>query len=479
MKKSKRFLSILIVLTMVISLTGMLSLGASAYTPTEQETIARALKTLGLFEGYSATDFGLKDVPTREQALIFQIRALGEDAAARAWKGASPYTDVPANHWALPYIGYATEMGDTKGIGGGKFGLAQNASAQMMTTFVLRGLGYMDTGASPDFTYANSLSFGKAKGLLDSDVAPIYFTRGDAAGVLYNSLFATVKGTGYNLGTELMSKGVFTQKQLDEAYAIIKGKPVTPEVTTGPENGTYTIQSKLNTAQVFDVTSSSFDDGASIILYKSNGASNQKFIIEKVGKYYSIKAEHSDKAISVPTNAKKGSELEQRRYTGSDSQLFEIKINSKGIANIIAKNGFYLGASGGGTKNGTRIILWPKATEGSQDFILKKAQTPPPPVVTEKTIKFVNNTGKTLTSFYSTSSGDANWGENLLDKSLANGASIEIIFTIAKDDKLLDVRTDDNAGNYLEYIGIDFSKIANKSTISLEIKNGTPVMIQR
>ncbi|MEG1879518.1 MAG: S-layer homology domain-containing protein [Pseudoflavonifractor sp.] len=209
---------------LVLALAMSLSLTAGAATVQEQTTMATALKALGLFAGYSDTDFGLADAPTREQALIFQVRAMGEDAAAKAWKGASPYSDVAANHWALPYIGYATEKGYTKGVGGGKFGLGGLADAKMMTTFVLRGLGYGDA----DFTYDKCLSFGKTTGILETDVAPATFTRGDAATILFDALVAKVKGTNNDLLTTLASKGAFTEAQLANFTAILDGKPVKP-----------------------------------------------------------------------------------------------------------------------------------------------------------------------------------------------------------------------------------------------------------
>ncbi|MEG1108350.1 MAG: RICIN domain-containing protein [Oscillospiraceae bacterium] len=477
MKKSKRFLSILIVLTLVLSLTGALTLNASAATtPAQQETIARALKTINLFQGYSDTDFGLRDVPTREQALIFQIRALGEETAAKAWKGPSPFSDVPAGHWALPYIGYGVEMGYTAGIGGGKFGLGQAASAQMMTTFVLRGLGYRDSGTSPDFSYAGSLAFGKAKGMVDSEYAPVTFTRGDVAEILYRSLTVNVRGTNIQLADGLLALGVFTQAQFNAAMAILKGETLPEEPGTGPENGTYIIHSKANTNQVFDITNGSNADGASLILYKKSGEANQSFIIEKVGNYYTIVAKHSGKAISAPVKAGKGSELVQSRYTGADNQLFDIKTDSKGKTTIIAKNGLYVGASGGSTKNGTNLILWTKATDASQGFILKKVQAPP--VATEKNIKFINKTGLTLSTFYCTSTVEGNWGDNLLTKNLTNGASIEITFPISKTEILFDLQVGNSEVNFT-FPSLDVSKVADNSTLVIEVINGTPTITQK
>lgn len=218
----KRVLSVLIAVTLIFSLSTVIFTGnASAANDTEKLSMAKALYSINLFKGYDTTgaNFGLTDVPTREQALVFQIRVLGEEAAALAWKGSSPYTDVPSGNGYLPYIGYATDKGYTKGIGGGKFGFGQAAEAKMLTTFVLRGMGYSDTGASADFTYDKSIDYGRNLGICDNDITTTKFTRGDAVTVLYRALGINTKGSG-TLASKLIGKGQFTQAQYEAAKKI-------------------------------------------------------------------------------------------------------------------------------------------------------------------------------------------------------------------------------------------------------------------
>ena len=185
---------------------------------------ARALYALGLFNGYdnTGTNFGLEDSLTREQALILLIRLLGEESTAKVWTGTAPFTDVPSDSFARPYIGYAKEKGYTSGTGGGAFGLGQRADQKNMVVFALRGLGYSDSGAAPDFTYAGCLDRAVELGVIDTNQSIADFNRGDAVDILFGALGAQVKGGTQDLLTKLQSGGVLTQEQINKAAAILE-----------------------------------------------------------------------------------------------------------------------------------------------------------------------------------------------------------------------------------------------------------------
>lgn len=228
MKRLSRRITTL-VLTLAI-MCGMLIGSASAATSADQEKMAKALYSLNLFKGYdtTGTNFGLKDVPTREQALIFQIRELGEEKTALQWTGKSPFTDIPANNYSIPYIGYGVQKGYTNGMGGGVFGLGLAANAQMMATFVLRGMGYTDSGAAPDFTYPTSVEYIRKLGII-SGTLPTVFTRGDAVEILYGALNTPCKD-GVKLADKLIIANVFTKTQYEQAQRIVN----TPTITGLP-----------------------------------------------------------------------------------------------------------------------------------------------------------------------------------------------------------------------------------------------------
>ena len=85
------------------------------------------------------------------------LRLIGEEGAALSSTAANPFADTPA--WCDRYVAYAYEKGYTKGnnisAGGQRyFGPDAQLSAGEYMTFLLRALGYSDSGASPDFSWA-------------------------------------------------------------------------------------------------------------------------------------------------------------------------------------------------------------------------------------------------------------------------------------------------------------------------------------
>ena len=66
------------------------------------EDLALSLRKMGLFLGDEKGNFNLDRVPTRTEALVMLIRALGEDAPAKAAGKTHPFSDVPA--WADGYV---------------------------------------------------------------------------------------------------------------------------------------------------------------------------------------------------------------------------------------------------------------------------------------------------------------------------------------------------------------------------------------
>lgn len=79
---------------------------------------------------------------TREMAITYFIRLLGEEQAALAYAEPTTFTDVPKTHWAYKYIAYAEAKKYTNGMGNGKFGLGGTSTTQHLIAFILRGLGY-------------------------------------------------------------------------------------------------------------------------------------------------------------------------------------------------------------------------------------------------------------------------------------------------------------------------------------------------
>ena len=123
-----------------------------------------------------------------------------------------------------------------------------------------------------------------------------------------------------------------------------------------------------------DVTGSSKEDGAKILIYKNNNNSNQKFKITKVkDNQYTIQSVHADKWLI--SGGTKGAALTQSGSVTDNSEItFTITEQADGTYRIMDSKGFYLGISGGKIANGTKIILWTEASDASQTYMLEKIE---------------------------------------------------------------------------------------------------------
>ena len=218
--------------TAVLSLEGYYTLTESSAT--DYNALADGLKALGLFKG-SDTGYGfgydLEAKPTRIQALIMFLRLIGEEQAALSTTAACPFTDVPA--WCQPYVAYAYEQGLTKGVDDAAmlFGTADYVTAGQYVTFILRALGYQDSGDTPDFTWDTALQRGMDLGILTAGEYKMLmeepFLRAQVAYLSYFALEHTYKDRAETLQTQLTTSGV-----LDAAdVAAVRGGIDVPRLT--------------------------------------------------------------------------------------------------------------------------------------------------------------------------------------------------------------------------------------------------------
>ena len=199
--------------TAVLSLEGYYTLTESSAT--DYNALADGLEALGLFKG-SDTGYGfgydLEAKPTRIQALIMFLRLIGEEQAALSTTAACPFTDVPA--WCQPYVAYAYEQGLTKGVDDAAmlFGTADYVTAGQYVTFILRALGYQDSGDTPDFTWDTALQRGMDLGILTAGEYKMLmeepFLRAQVAYLSYFALEHTYKDRAETLQTQLTTSGV-------------------------------------------------------------------------------------------------------------------------------------------------------------------------------------------------------------------------------------------------------------------------------
>ncbi len=201
------FMSIVVILS-------LMSLSVLAESDVEQQ--AKDLKSLGLFQGVSDTEFDLDRKPTRTEALVMLTRVLGKEDEATNGEYKHPFTDVA--QWADGYVGYGYNNGLTNGVSDNLFGARSIASSQMYLTFMLRALGYSDAEGL-DFTWSDPYVLAEQVGIIDENVDLINFTRADVVKVSYLSLSAKLKDSDLTLAEKLIMEGVFTL----ESYISIGG----------------------------------------------------------------------------------------------------------------------------------------------------------------------------------------------------------------------------------------------------------------
>lgn len=212
--------------TAVLCLEGSYALNAS--DSVDYNMLADAMKAMGLFKG-SDTGYGsgydLERAPTRIEALIMFLRLLGEEEAALATTSPCPFTDVAA--WAQPYTTYAYEKGYTKGVGGTLFDPAAPIPATQYLTFVLRALGYSDSGETPDFAWDSALLAALQNGVLTPKEHKLLteqpLLRAHVVYVSYYAMDANMKTVHSTLYEHLTSSGVLDKTMTD---------PVRKAVTT-------------------------------------------------------------------------------------------------------------------------------------------------------------------------------------------------------------------------------------------------------
>ena len=156
--------------TAVVSLEGPYTTTLSSAV--DYNAMADCLHEMGLFQGTDiayGSGYHLERQPTRLEALVMFIRLLGEEQAALQSTAPNPFLDTP--EWADRYVAYAYQQGYTKGTGGTPaaglyFSPNTKIQARNYMTFLLRALGYSDSGDAPDFSWETAVTDSVSIGVL-------------------------------------------------------------------------------------------------------------------------------------------------------------------------------------------------------------------------------------------------------------------------------------------------------------------------
>lgn len=217
--------------------------------------------------------------------------------------------------------------------------------------------------------------------------------------ILSNSqsdIYNSKKGHGFSPKTDLandrlcgplanLKKGTFKNK----AYTIWafkpQGEPTPPDSTkpdgnkntvnvTLPADGLYTLSPKCAPGASLDVNNGSKSNKANIQIYHTNGTASQQFTLKKVdGDYYTICAKVSGRMLDV-SGGKKTSGTNVWQYTGNGtaSQRWKLKDAGGGYWYIIPKlnTNLALDVSGGGSADSTNVQVYTKNGSDAQKWKL-------------------------------------------------------------------------------------------------------------
>lgn len=207
--------------TAVLCLEGNYTLSASKNV--DYNAMADGLTEMGLLKGTGAaygSGYELERQAVRVEGLVMFIRLMGEEKAALASTAVNPFADSPS--WADRYLAYAYQKGYTTGIGtnaAGKlmFGPNNTITAGEYMTFVLRALGYSESGISPDFTWQNAMDAAVAYGVIRQSEAALLsggsFSRAQVVYLSVCALSAPTK-TGGILLDKTASNGGYNQSTM-------------------------------------------------------------------------------------------------------------------------------------------------------------------------------------------------------------------------------------------------------------------------
>lgn len=262
----KKTLALVLALVMVI---GMMAVPASAdFTDAAEVKYTEAVDVVaacGIIEGYN-NEFNPQGELTRAAgAKLVAYLELGAKRAEALTAEKAPFEDVPADHWAAGYIGWAVGKGYIAGNGDGTFAPDAPLSAVAYAKLLLCALGYDAavegyTGAGYEYNIIEDAIDEKLfDGNDDIDYAAVC-TREEAALYTFNALntipvkydggtgtkieingavIATGAGKLVDDGAETMAEKLYTKLEETGAGSDAFYRPATEWTYDGEDVGTY------------------------------------------------------------------------------------------------------------------------------------------------------------------------------------------------------------------------------------------------
>ncbi|MBD0382521.1 S-layer homology domain-containing protein [Paenibacillus sedimenti] len=184
------------------------------------------MNKLQLFQG---TDRGyeLDQTFTRAQGATMLLRLFGWEAAAANAQGlTSPFTDVPAEHWAAKSVAFAHGKSLVHGVTNESFAPDASMTGAQFIALTLRALGYAEAEPQQASELAASsglLGAGDAKQFAQAAV----FRRDDMVAVAYSAIQTKLKGSGKTLLQKLVEDDKTVSAEAAAASGLYKKSAAT------------------------------------------------------------------------------------------------------------------------------------------------------------------------------------------------------------------------------------------------------------
>ena len=235
------------VLAALLAAALSLSLVTPALALTGREEAAQVLSALDIMTGDENGDLNLSAPVTRAEFVKMLMAASPISVGDVTY--VSPYPDVPASHWAAPYVEAAVAAGYVTGYLDGTFRPANTITLAEGVVMALRLLGYSNEDFSGSFP-AGQMSMYKTLDL-DEGIAigqNDTMKRQDAMYLFYNLLTAPTKTTGQPYLSSVLGYGLTPEGEVD-TLALLNGTMDGP-VVVGESGWRDKIPFDLSTARV-------------------------------------------------------------------------------------------------------------------------------------------------------------------------------------------------------------------------------------
>lgn len=218
MSIKRGFLSFILAFCIVISMVMPVNAAVGNLTTEKKADVLKELSILAGGDGGYNLDGELQ----RSEAAAFIVRIIGKEKHVNANKDTykvTKFSDVPANQWYAPYIGYCYENDIISGYENNNFGPKDPINEQSFLRLMLGVLGY-ESGT--DYTWTTIYDKAYEIGLINADIfqrrhnSTRKYTRGDVVELLYSSLQLHGKSNNVTIIQNLVNEGIITQSKAED-----------------------------------------------------------------------------------------------------------------------------------------------------------------------------------------------------------------------------------------------------------------------